>query len=93
MRVVWTKPAQGQLKEILDYLQQKNLAAAVRVAAETDARMKQLAEFPNLGRPGRVVGTRELVLGGLPYLIAYRVSDRIEILAMMHGAQEWPDKF
>lgn len=93
MRVVWTRPAREQLAEILAYLGERNAAAAARVVAEIDARISQLEMYPHLGRPGRIEGTRELVLADLPYLLAYRISDRVEILAMMHGARKWPERF
>jgi len=49
-----------------------------------------LAEFPKFGRTGRKPGTRELVFSGLPYLTIYRIhGDAVEILRILHGAQEW----
>ena len=54
----------------------------------------QLADFPLSGRDGRVDGTRELVIPGTQYIVAYRVVDSgVEILAIMHGARQWPEKF
>lgn len=93
MRVVWTRPAREQLAEILAYLAERNTGAAARVVAGIDARMVQLERHPQIGRPGRVGGTRELVLPGLPYVFAYRISDKVEILALMHGARRWPENF
>jgi plasmid stabilization system protein ParE len=55
--------------------------------------VERLAELSNLGRPGRVAGTRELVVPGTPYVIPYRVrSDRIEVIAVFHGRQKWPKR-
>lgn len=51
------------------------------------------AANPALGRPGRVAGTRELVLPKTPYVVAYRIMEAVEILAVMHGAREWPEGF
>jgi plasmid stabilization system protein ParE len=46
-----------------------------------------------MGRSGRVAGTRELVIAGTPYLVAYRVEAKaVVILAVIHGAQRWPDE-
>lgn len=48
----------------------------------------KLAEFPAIGRPGRVPGTRELIVP--PYILPYRVKDgRVEILDLFHSAQNW----
>ena len=46
-----------------------------------------------VGRIGRARGTRELILGDLPYIIVYRVTKRVEILAVVHMARQWPSKF
>ena len=47
-----------------------------------------------MGRPGRIAGTRELVVPGTPYLIAYAVlEEQVVVLAVLHGAQRWPDRF
>jgi toxin ParE1/3/4 len=53
-----------------------------------------LAEHPGIGRPGRVEGTRELVISGLPYLVAYtQRGDTVAVLRVMHGAMKWPKSF
>lgn len=51
-----------------------------------------LLEFPEAGRIGRLEGTRELVVTGTPYVVAYRLAEEVVlILRVLHGAQEWPD--
>lgn len=88
-RVRWTSPALADLDAIQDYLAERNPAAASRLVNDildrTDA---LLAANPELGRRGRVAGTRELVLPGTSYVVAYRLTEAIEILAVMHGARE-----
>ncbi len=55
--------------------------------------VEHLAELPNLGRPGRAWGTRELVVPGTPYVIPYRLrGDRLEVIAVFHGRQRWPNR-
>jgi toxin ParE1/3/4 len=52
-----------------------------------------LAIHPEIGRPGRIRGTRELVATGTPYIVAYRfVADRLTVLRLLHGARRWPRK-
>jgi len=59
--------------------------SAIREAVE------RLADFPHRGRPGRLEGTRELVVAGTPYLVVYRTKGTsLRILRLLHGAQDWP---
>src|SRR6185437_16306940 len=56
--------------------------------------VERLSEFPALGRPGRVEGTRGLVVSGTPYIIPYRIKDDVvQIITILHSAQRWPDRF
>jgi toxin ParE1/3/4 len=61
---------------------------------DPDKSLRRLADAPRLGRPGRVGGTRELVITGTPYIAAYRLGpQRAEVLRVLHGAQRWPRRF
>jgi plasmid stabilization system protein ParE len=56
--------------------------------------VQQLATFPMSGRSGRVPSTRELVISNTPFIAAYAIDhERIVILAVYHGAQQWPEVF
>ena len=93
MTVVWSPRAIGHLADLRDYIARENPGAAARTAAMLLAAVDRLAELPNLGRPGRVSGTRELVLPGTRYVIPYRVrGERLEIIAVFHGRQRWPKR-
>ncbi|WP_267461352.1 type II toxin-antitoxin system RelE/ParE family toxin [Aureimonas sp. SA4125] len=52
-----------------------------------------LSQNPYSGRVGRTPGTRELPVTGTPYVVVYRVAERVEILAVVHGAHTWPESF
>jgi toxin ParE1/3/4 len=53
-----------------------------------------LPDNPRMGRPGRVPGTRELVIGQTPYIVPYRLQRGvIQILRVFHGARRWPQNF
>ena len=53
--------------------------------------VENLQLLPNMGRPGRLPHTRELVVSGTPFIIPYTVTGRgIEIIAVLHGSQKWP---
>ena len=93
MRLRWTKLADDDLNNIAAYIGQDSPAAAARVILELiDQTEATLTQHAALGRPGRVIGTRELVIGSLPYIIPYRVRDGdIEILRVLHTSRRWPD--
>jgi toxin ParE1/3/4 len=92
MRIRWTRPAAGDLTHICDYIEKHGSGAiARRVALSISQSVTTLAEFPERGRTGRRRDTRELVFTGLPYLAVYRIGrDVVEVLRILHGAQEWP---
>jgi plasmid stabilization system protein ParE len=46
-----------------------------------------------MGRRGRASDTRELVFADLPYIVVYRVTNQVEILAVVHTARDWPEAF
>ena len=78
-----------------DYITLSNSEeVANRIATQIAATIQQLASFPMSGRSGRVIGSRELAISNTPFIAAYAIDhDRIVILAIYHGAQQWPDAF
>jgi addiction module RelE/StbE family toxin len=91
VNVVWSPKAIGHLADLRAYIARDNPDAAARTAAIILAAVDRLRELPNLGRPGRVAGTRELVVPGTRYVIPYRIrGERLEIVAVFHGRQRWP---
>ena len=94
MRIVWTRHYLQELASIGDYIGERNPRAAARVVNEIHSKTgKLLSANPFIGRAGEIKGTRELVIPGTPYIVAYRVGDdRIDILFVQHGAREWPDQ-
>jgi toxin ParE1/3/4 len=94
MEIVWRQVALIGLEHARDYIAEQNPSAAQHILEAILAAVERLAEIPNMGRPGRVEGTRELVVVGTPYVVAYTVfNNRLNILAVQHGAQEWPLRF
>jgi len=79
--------------EIFSYLEQRSPKAAIRIDDLIVSAVRRLTKFPEIGRPGRVEGTRELVVVGTPYIAAYAVlPDRVRVLRVLHGGQMWPDE-
>jgi len=92
MHIRWTDSAVRDFTSICDYIEKRaGAATARRVALSIHHRVDLLAEFPAYGRIGRKADTRELVFSGLPWLAIYRVHENaVEIVRILHGAQQWP---
>jgi toxin ParE1/3/4 len=94
MRVRWTTPAREQFVRAFEYIGEENRAAAARTADQIWESTQRLARHPMAGREGRVAGTRELVISGTPFVVAYRIEkNEVRILAVLHTAREWPEEF
>ena len=88
MRVRWTPEALSQLREARQYIAEDDPKTAKRVAAVIRGAADQLGFHPRAGRPGRVEGTRELVISGTPYILVYAVlTEEVAVLTVLHGAQ------
>jgi toxin ParE1/3/4 len=94
MKVVWTAPALRELEGIGDYIARDNPRASVRVVTRVFDLVDTLADDPEIGRSGRIAGTRELIVTDTPFIVPYRIrDDRIEVLSVFHGARRWPESF
>lgn len=94
MKIVWTKPGLRDLDCARDYIAEENPGAAARVIERIEEALMGLRRHPQIGRPGRVEATRELVVPGTPFILVYMIrAKRIEIAALIHGARQWPDAF
>lgn len=93
MTIGWSPRAIQHLAHLRAYIARDSPQAASGIARALLGAVERLAEWPNLGRPGRVAGTRELVVPDTPYVIPYRVrGDRLEVIAVFHGRQKWPKR-
>jgi toxin ParE1/3/4 len=90
VKIAWLASARRSLRQQLVYIAANNPAAARRVRQRIHEAVRNLARFPESGRTGEFVGTRELVVSGLPYMVVYRVcDDRVEILRLLHTSMNW----
>ncbi len=93
MNILWTVPARQDIDDIVEYVAQDNLQAAFALADHIEDRIGQLTNHPMLGRPGRILDTRELVITSTSFIVPYRLRGKIvEILAVLHGARKWPEQ-
>ena len=94
MRLRWTEPAARALGRIQDYIAKENPRAAFEVTQQIRVAVSQLEEHPKIGRRGRVRGTYELVIHGIPYIVPYRIKDNeVQILSVYHTSRKWPETF
>ena len=83
-----------RLEDISERIAEDNPAAAARLVDRIRSAAERLAVTPAIGRPGRVAGTRELIISGTPYIVPYRVTgDVVQVITVLHSAQQWPDRF
>lgn len=87
----WTELAIGDLGSVLEYIAADDAESAQRVAQAIRSASERLDQFPQMGRNGAEMGTRELVVPGQPYVLVYRErGPAIQILRLLHSRQKWP---
>lgn len=90
----WTERAAEHLEMLHAYIADENSRAADALFEHVVEAAERLTRFPELGRKGRVPGTRELILPGTQILLAYRIyRNTVQVLAVLHAARRWPDSF
>ena len=88
MQIFWLKKALLNLDEIAEYIAKDNPYAAIKVVEAIESQVNLLASQPAIGRTGRVLGTRELVITNMPYLVPYRIKNNtVEILRVFHTSR------
>ena len=89
IRLRWSPAAAADLEEIAKYLHTHHPSLAATTIHRLYAAAKSLKKNPEMGRVGKVMGTRELVLAPLPYLLVYSVGDAaINILRYLHTSRD-----
>ena len=88
--VEWRQTARADLLTIVDYISDDNPDVAPQLKDDIEAKVAKLPEHPKLYRPGRVAGTREMVVRR-NYVVVYAKDARaVSILRVLHAAQQWP---
>ena len=95
MNILWSPEAIDDLTSLQAYIAEDNSAAGREIALHIIHNIEQLLpNNPQMGRPGRVPGTRELVIPKTPFVVPYRLQrNAIQILRVYHGARRWPESF
>ena len=93
MRLKWLRRALENLDQEATYIAQDSPKAAAEFVLYVRASAALLCDQSNLGRPGRIPGTRELVISRFSYILPYRVrGNSVEILRVFHTARKWPQR-
>lgn len=88
VEIIWSPLARARLQEIRAYVARDKPEAAERLATRIVAIVEVLRNHPHLGRAAADPGIRELLIGGTPYIVLYRVrGKRVTISTIWHGAQ------
>ena len=92
MRVLWTPEAEQDRDDIWDHISADNPSAAARMDLLFSEAAARLVEFPMLGHPGKILGTRELIPHA-SYRLLYEIAieeNTVWVLALVHTARQWP---
>ncbi|MBE9004787.1 type II toxin-antitoxin system RelE/ParE family toxin [Fortiea sp. LEGE XX443] len=91
MQIKWLRRALRNLEQAYSYIIKENPEAAREVILRIQTATSQLENYPFMGRPGRIEGTRELVISNTSYLVIYRIKeDSVEILRVLHSSKRYP---
>lgn len=90
MKLVWTRLARFDRQQIREYIANENPATALAIDELVSEKATRLVDHPEMGRTGRVAGTRELVVH-TNYLLVYDLkNDSVRILRLLHSKRQWP---
>ena len=94
MIIKWYDDAIADLELLENYISQDNFLVAQRIVDKILQAINLLSDQPEIGRPGRIASTRELIIPGTSYIVAYTVINHsILIIRVIHTARQWPEKF
>lgn len=83
MKLVWLATANRSRASQIAYIAERNPQAALDMATAIRVATDRLANYPRIGRPGRVPGIRELVVPRTPYIVVYEIEG--DIVRIIHG--------
>jgi len=94
MRVLYTSLAREDLRHVLDFIGLESPKNASKILNKIESQILNLKLQPEIGRPGRVPSTRELVITGTPFIAPYQVRlNTLVILRIYHARRKWPERF
>lgn len=92
MKLKWTRLALQDMRHLHEYIAEDNPAAAGQMVSRISDAVQNLKKHPRMGREGRCLGTRELILAKTPYSVVYVFAkNEIQIVSVIHASMRWPD--
>jgi len=90
MRLAWSSRSESELAAIVDYIAVDNFDGALELDYHITSSAERLVNFPKMGKPGRIEGTRELIVHE-HYILVYEIDgDELQILSVLHTSRQWP---
>lgn len=89
MKIFWTQSARQSRNALVEYIANDNIHAALELDTRISVAASRLADFPQLGKMGRIEGSRELVIHKHYILVYDIVEEDIVILAILHTSQQF----
>ncbi|KGM26416.1 type II toxin-antitoxin system mRNA interferase toxin, RelE/StbE family [Photorhabdus aegyptia] len=86
----WRETARADLLTIIDYISDDNPHAAQQLKNEIENKVAKLPEYPQLYRPGRIPGTREMVVRSNYVVVYAETTHTVVILRVLHTSRQWP---
>ena len=86
----WRKTARADLLAIVEHIADDNPDAAQELKDEIEAKVSDLVNFPQMYKPGRIAGTREMVVRPNFIVVYAEGADTVSVLRVLHTAQQWP---
>ena len=87
MKITWSPEAANDLENLFDHISKDSPERAIAVYELIMEQIESLINQPHLGRPGRIAGTRELIISSASYITPYRIKHhRVEIIRVYHSA-------
>jgi addiction module RelE/StbE family toxin len=90
--LIWSERFRDELQREFEFLRERNPDAAKVVIERIIKASRRLRDFPKSGRIGRLAGAWELVVPGLPYVVAYDIDrDGVVLLMLFHTSRQVPN--
>ena len=94
MKIKWLQTALDDLDQVEAYIAKDNPTAAIDTVLKIIEMVGLLNGQPGMGRSGRILETKELVIPDTPFIVPYRViENNVQILRVYHNSRKWPDRF